>query len=62
MYTSVVVLNCSRQNLVKIVKIKPKFLPFPSVKFFKTVFANFLISAQQVQCPFFLKLNRRENF
>ena len=55
-------LFASKSIVVKIVKIKPKFLPFPSVKFFKTVFAHFLISAQQVQCPFFLKLNRRENF
>ena len=60
MYTSVGVLNCSRENLVKIAIIKPKFLRFPSVKFFKI--AHFLISAQQVQYNFFLKLNRRKNF
>jgi hypothetical protein len=48
-------IHVSRKNA----KIKPKFLPFPSVIFFKN-FAHSLISAQQVQYPFFVKLYRRE--
>ena len=48
-------IHVSRKNA----KIKPKFLPFPSVIFFKN-FAHSLISAQQVQYPFFVKFYRRE--